>query len=278
MKLNFSAAMGSACVVAGGFSLFFSACSSATTPSPGNQADASGSSGSGSSSGGSSGTGNSSGGNSSGSSSGAGSSGSSSGSGSGAGSSSSSSSSGGAEAGLDGSSNDSSVADVVVADVARTDAGALVRTGWTAVAMPDHVPANMTNPPSTESLVTGNAFDGMNGTRWATGVFQSTLTFPLYFTVDMKAVTTVSRITLYAGSQDINDYPAMMDVSFSTDGTNFTTVVTGHAPAPPASGIDPITIPATAPPAQFIKLTATMKHDTTNQHWWWAIGEMNVYP
>jgi hypothetical protein len=172
------------------------------------------------------------------------------------------------------------VADVVVADVARTDAGALVRAGWTAVAMPDHVPAAMTNPQTNESLVTGNAFDGNNGTRWATGVYQSTLTFPLYFTVDMKAVTTVSRITLYAGNADRNDYPGTMDVSFSTDGTNFTTVVMAHAPAPPASGIDTITIPATAPATQFIQLKATMARSIPAgvAGYWWAIGEMNVYP
>jgi hypothetical protein len=173
------------------------------------------------------------------------------------------------------------VADVVVADVARTDAGALVRAGWTAVAMPDHVPAAMTNPQTNESLVTSNAFDGNNGTRWATGVFQSTLTFPLYFTLDMKAVTTVSRITLYAGNADRNDYPFMMDVSFSTDGTNFTTVVMGHAPAPPASGIDTITIPGTAPPTQYIQLKATAPRTAANSggnNYWWAIGEMNVYP
>jgi F5/8 type C domain-containing protein len=176
------------------------------------------------------------------------------------------------------------VVDVVVADVARTDAGALVRTGWTATAMPDHVAANMTNPPSTESLMTSNAFDGNNGTRWATGVFQSTLTFPLFFTLDMKAVTTVSRITLYAGNQDRNDYPFMMDVSFSTDMATFTPVVTGHAPAPPTTGamagIDTITIPSTAPPTQYIRLTATVPRTTANSggNYWWAIGEMNVYP
>jgi hypothetical protein len=161
--------------------------------------------------------------------------------------------------------------------LAVTDAGALVRTGWTAVAVPDHVPANMTNPPSTESLVTGNAFDGMPGTRWATGVYQSTLTFPLTFTVDMKAVTSVSQITLYAGNQDRNDYPGAMDIYFSTDGTNFgTPVVAAHAPTPPASGVDSIPIPAGAPATQFIRLVATRAR--TPATFWWAIGEMNVYP
>ena len=169
---------------------------------------------------------------------------------------------------------------VSVHDGAVTAGGAYVRTGWTAVAMPDHVPANMTNPPSNESLATSNAFDGMNNTRWGTGVFQDTLTFPLYFTVNMQNVMTISRITLYAGSQDTGDYPVQMDILVSTDGVSFTPAVTAHRPAPPANGamagIDSITI---NPPVigQWIQLKATMGQPTTNRRWW-AIGEMNVYP
>ena len=151
--------------------------------------------------------------------------------------------------------------------------------------MPDHVAANMTNPQTNESLVTSNAFDGNRMTRWATGVFQSTLTFPLYFTVNMNAVSTVSKITLYAGTPDPNDYPYMMDVLFSTDGTNFTPVVTGHAPAPPTTGanlgIDTIMIPAGTAPTQYIQLKATAARTPANSggnNYWWAIGEMNVYP
>jgi hypothetical protein len=169
---------------------------------------------------------------------------------------------------------------VVVHDGATTGGGAYVRTGWTAVAMPDHVPANMTNPPSTESLATSNALDGMNGTRWGTGVFQDTLTFPLFFTVNMQNVMTISRITLYAGSQDTGDYPVQMDILVSTDGVNFTPAVTAHRPAPPTNGamngIDSITV---NPPVigQWIQLKATMGQPMTNRRWW-AIGEMNVYP
>ena len=106
-----------------------------------------------------------------------------------------------------GASVDAAKDAIVVRDGSTNDAGQYVRAGWTAVAMPDHVPANMTNPPSNESLASSNAFDGMNGTRWGTGVFQDTLTFPLYFTVDMKQVLNIGRITLYAGSQDTGDYP-----------------------------------------------------------------------
>jgi len=166
--------------------------------------------------------------------------------------------------------------DVVVHDGSTTDGGAYVRAGWTAVAMPDHVAPAQTNPRSNESLDSSNAFDGMNGTRWATGVFQSTLTFPLFFTVDMKQAMTVGRITLFAGTQDTGDYPVQMDVLVSTDGVNFTTAVAAHRPQPPASGIDTINI---NPPvvAQWIQLKATTGQPATNNRWW-AIGEMNVFP
>jgi len=165
---------------------------------------------------------------------------------------------------------------VVVHDGSTNDAGAYVRAGWTAVAMPDHVAPAQTNPRSTESLDSSNAFDGMTGTRWATGVFQSTLTFPLFFTVDMKQAMNIGRITLYAGTQDTGDYPVQMDVLVSTDGVNFTTAVAAHRPQPPASGIDTINI---NPPVvgQWIQLKATTGQPATNQRWW-AIGEMNVYP
>jgi hypothetical protein len=169
---------------------------------------------------------------------------------------------------------------VVVHDGATAPGGAYVRTGWTAVAMPDHVPPNMTNPPSTESLASSNAFDGMNNTRWGTGVFQDTLTFPLYFTVNMQQVMNIGRITLYAGMQDTGDYPVQMDILVSTDGVNYTTAVAAHRPMPPANGamagIDTINI---NPPVigQWIQLKATMGQPMTNRRWW-AIGEMNVYP
>ena len=175
---------------------------------------------------------------------------------------------------------DSGPPDIVVRDGSVTAGGAYVRTGWTAVAMPDHVPTAQTNPPTTEPLVTSAAFDGMNNTRWATGVFQDTLTFPLFFTVNMQQVLRFSRITLYAGSQDTGDYPVQMDVLVSTDGTNYTTVVTAHRPAPPANGanagIDTITL-TTPAVGQSIQLKATSGQPNTNRRWW-AVGEMNVFP
>ena len=60
--------------------------------------------------------------------------------------------------------------------------------------------------------------------------------FPLYFTVDMKQVVNVSRITLDAGTQDTYDAPGQMDVLLSEDGTNYTTVVAAHKPVSPSNG------------------------------------------
>jgi hypothetical protein len=143
--------------------------------------------------------------------------------------------------------------------------------------MPDAVAVAQRNPPSSESLATGNAFDGQTGTRWGTGVFQQTLTFPLLFTVDMKQPATFRSITLYAGSQDVNDFPTQMNVMVSLDGTTFTIAAMNHAPAPPTAGamrgVDTITF-TTPQTAQFIRLIATQSHSG----FWWAIGEMNVYP
>lgn len=185
-----------------------------------------------------------------------------------------------APAGTDAKVDSGSTPDIVVRDGSVTAGGAYVRTGWTAVAMPDHVPTAQTNPPTTEPLVTSAAFDGMNNTRWATGVFQDTLTFPLFFTVNMQQVLRFSRITLYAGSQDTGDYPVQLDVLVSTDGTNYTTAVSAHRPAPPANGanagIDTINL-TTPAIAQWIQLKATMGQPNTNRRWW-AIGEMNVFP
>jgi hypothetical protein len=69
-------------------------------------------------------------------------------------------------------------------------------------------------------------------------------------------------------------FSAMMDVLLSMDGVTFgTPAVTGHVPAPPAgTGIDTITF--TQQTAQFIRLRAT----AARTNFWWAIGDMKVYP
>ena len=96
----------------------------------------------------------------------------------------------------------------------------------------------------------------------------------------MKQVVNVSRITLDAGTQDTYDAPGQMDVLLSTDGTNYTTIVSAHRPVSPTNGMTD-TIMFTQTPARYIQLKATMTIKQVNNALgdrYWAIGEMNVYP
>jgi len=51
-------------------------------------------------------------------------------------------------------------------------------------------------PQDTQDKDTTRAFDGSVGTRWSTGQFQQSTAlmsvFPLYFTVDMKQINSIS--------------------------------------------------------------------------------------
>ena len=162
--------------------------------------------------------------------------------------------------------------------------GAFVRTAWTATyTCTGTCPAQ--GPSDTADADTKRAFDGNRGTRWSTGQYQQSAAlmtkFPLYFTVDMKQVVNVSRITLDAGTQDTYDAPGQMDVLLSEDGTNYTTVVAAHKPVSPSNGMtDTIMLPQQTP-ARYIQLKATMTIKQVNNALgdrYWAIGEMNVYP
>jgi hypothetical protein len=164
------------------------------------------------------------------------------------------------------------VLDVVVADVALTDAGTYPRTGWTAVGTPP-TPATR-NPMTTENLMEKNAFDGPLNTRWGTGLYQNVAgQLPETFTVDMKQTLRFSKITLEPGTADQMDVPGSMDVAVSLDGTNFTTVLTGHVGV---QMLDTVTFPQQT--ARFIKLTNTKATTFNTGNHWWAIAEMNVYP
>jgi len=173
--------------------------------------------------------------------------------------------------------------------IAVAGSGSYTRTGWTATYT---CTGGACPPPSAADVgdVATRAFDGNFTTRWSTGVYQSALStqnrFPLYFTVDMKQVTNVSRITTHPGCQDIFDSPGTFEVYLSIDGQNFGTAVTTmpHTPAVPPNGercppmgtavaTDSITFPTTA--ARYIQLKATRR--TTSDRYW-AIGEMYVYP
>ena len=161
-----------------------------------------------------------------------------------------------------------------------TAMGAFVRTGWTAT-----YTCTGTCPPKNSvdmNDVEPNAFDGNNGTRWSTGVYQDKLqtVFPLYFTVDMKQINSISKMTFYAGG-DPYDAPGEMDVLVSNDGTNFTTVLSNYkTKAPSMGGTETVMLPQ-GTVGQFIKLKATMtihQIDPKLGDRYWAIGEMNVYP
>ena len=162
--------------------------------------------------------------------------------------------------------------------------GAFVRTAWTATyTCTGTCPAQ--GSADTADADTKRAFDGNRATRWSTGQYQQSSVlmprFPLYFTVDMKQVVNVSRITLDAGTQDTYDAPGQMDVLLSEDGTNYTTVVAAHKPVSPSNGMtDTIMLPQQTP-ARYIQLKATMTIKQVNNALgdrYWAIGEMNVYP
>ena len=180
----------------------------------------------------------------------------------------------------DGGSGDA----VVVQDGATMTGGAFVRTAWTATyTCTGTCPAQ--GSADTADADTKRAFDGNRGTRWSTGQYQQSSMlmprFPLYFTVDMKQVVNVSRITLDAGTQDTYDAPGQMDVLVSNDGTNYTTIVSMHKPVSPMTGAtDTIMLPQQTP-ARYIQLKATMTIKQVSPSLgdrYWAIGEMNVYP
>jgi len=158
--------------------------------------------------------------------------------------------------------------------------GEYVRTGWTAVytctgTCPAKGPQDMNDSEP-------RAFDGMANTRWSTGVYQDKMmgVFPLYFTVDMKQVNSISKMTFNAGG-DPFDAPGEMDVLVSNDGTNFTTVLSAYKTMAPSQGkTETVMLPA-GTVGQFIKLKGTKtihQVDASLGDRYWAIGEMNVYP
>jgi hypothetical protein len=169
-----------------------------------------------------------------------------------------------------------------------------VRTGWTATytCTGTCLAGNGDSPNDAPAL----AFDGNYQTRWSTDRFQQDFwnanprQFPLYFTVDMKQVMEVSKVTMHPSCRDIFDAPGSIDVLVSTDGTTFTSVVTNHKPAippngeacpPTATAVATDTVTFTTTPARYVQIKATQSlvnaHPTSGDKYW-AIGEMNVYP
>jgi hypothetical protein len=209
---------------------------------------------------------------------------------------------GAAEAGLGGGmQRDASVgatadaiADVEIHDGAVAANGSYARTGWTGAytCTGTCLAGNGDSPNDAPPL----AFDGDYQSRWSTNRLQQDFVnavptqFPLYFTVDLKQVMNVSRVTMHPSCRDIFDAPGQLDVLLSVDGTNFTTVVMNHRPAVPTAGevcppaanavaTDSITF--TRAPARFIRLKATQSvvqaHPGSGDRYW-AIGEFFAYP
>ena len=172
--------------------------------------------------------------------------------------------------------------------------GAYVRTGWTATyaCTGTCLPGNGDSPNDKPAL----AFDGDYQTRWSTNRYQQDFwnatprQFPLSFTVDMKQVMNVSKVTMHPSCRDVFDAPGMIDVLVSEDGVTFTPVAMNHKPAVPSNGdpcppsatakaTDAVTFPTTA--ARYVQIKATQSliaagQGTTDRYW--AIGEMYIYP
>jgi hypothetical protein len=191
---------------------------------------------------------------------------------------------GGQAGGAGGGNQDAGPNDAVAQDAPTMDGGAFIRSSWTATYTCTGT-CPMQDTADTKDADTKRAFDGDRGTRWSTGQYQQSAMlmprFPLYFTVDMKEVVNIARITLDAGTQDTFDAPGQMDVLVSDDGTNYTTVVSAHKPVSPSNGMtDTIMLPA-GTVARYIQLKATMTIQQVNKNLgdrFWAIGEMNVFP
>jgi hypothetical protein len=149
---------------------------------------------------------------------------------------------------------------------AGADAGAgYDRTEWRATSTP---PPGMTKGYGDKSLAEAMAFDGDRTTRW------STAKPPMggeTFVVDFKRPLTFTRIVLDAGAKDGNDYPRSWQLFVSNDGAAF-----GSSPIAMATEkkgpLTVLQVPATT--ARFVKIVDT----GMDKQFWWAIGEMNVYP
>ncbi|XEC92488.1 discoidin domain-containing protein [Paenibacillus tarimensis] len=110
--------------------------------------------------------------------------------------------------------------------------------------------------------VPGNMLDGNPDTRYSSGTGQYD---GLSFTVDMGQTETFNKLVIDSGSGS-NDYARSSDIFVSTDGTNWTKVisVTGTGP------LQEITFQAQT--ARYIKVVCT-----GNEGYWWSIAEFDVY-
>ncbi|WP_339314231.1 discoidin domain-containing protein [Paenibacillus sp. FSL R10-2734] len=128
---------------------------------------------------------------------------------------------------------------------------ALDRSGWTASSSP------------TSGDVPANLLDGNMGTRWSTG---TAMVPGQSFTVDMKAVKTISQIVMDSTGSDL-DYARAYEVYVSNDGTNWgNAVASGNGSGPV------VTATFAAQNARYIKVVQTGTASS-----WWSVREVNLY-
>ena len=133
-------------------------------------------------------------------------------------------------------------------------AGPLSRSGWTGSASP----LSPSYPPS-------KMLDGNLTTKYSSG---RTLRPGDFFTIDMQAPRTFSRIVMDSGSSTC-DYARQYQVYVSDDGTTWgTPIATGSASASPVTATFP------AQTHRHFKVVQTGSHPNC----WWTIAELNVFP
>ena len=138
--------------------------------------------------------------------------------------------------------------------VFASGSGALSRSGWTGSASP----LSTAYPPS-------KMLDGNLTTKYSSG---RTLRPGDFFTIDMQAPRTFSRIVMDSGSSTC-DYARQYQVYVSDNGTTWgTPIATGTASASPVTATFPTQT------HRHFKVVQTGSHPNC----WWTIAELNVFP
>jgi glucosylceramidase len=134
---------------------------------------------------------------------------------------------------------------------------ALDPTGWTATGNP-----NGPTDPCCSADVASHAVDDDASTRWSTGAAQ---TPGQYLQVDLGRPQPITQLVLDTGAST-GDYPRGYTVTASTDGTLWTTVVTG------ASTGQLTTITLSGAPVRYLRVTLT-----TSSGSWWSVADVRAY-
>jgi hypothetical protein len=111
-----------------------------------------------------------------------------------------------------------------------------------------------------------NAFDGMIGTRWATGRAQMGNET---FTIDLGSAKPVSRVVLDDTTHP-TDFPKAYTLEVSTNNTTYTNVKMGMGEA-----VTDIRFTQTM--ARYVRIRQTGMNAGANGSWW-SIDELRIYP